>query len=93
MTGLGGRHLTRGLQLVETQALLYNEYHDAIHNDWGLIACIDTSISGPSKSRIDVTRKKSIWKNSEMSNDCYFLSETLLISSWIPQQNVRTREF
>ena len=93
MTGLGGRHLTRGLQLVETQALLYNEYHDAIHNDWGLIACIDTSISGPSKSRIDVTRKKSIWKNSEMSNDCYFLSETLLISSCIPQQNVRTREF
>ena len=33
----------RGLQLVETQALLYNKYHYVLHNDWVLIACSDTA--------------------------------------------------
>ena len=33
----------RGLQLVETQALLYNKYHYVVHNDWVLIACSDTA--------------------------------------------------
>ena len=84
---------SRGLQLVKTQALLYNKYHYVSHNDWGPIACSDTNISTPSKSSINITKKKAIWKNSEMSNYCYFLGETLLISSWVPQQNVKTREF
>ena len=85
---------SRGLQLVKTQALLYNKYHYVLHNDWVLIACSDTSIiSNLSKSSINITRKKAILKNSEMSNYCYFLSETLLISSWVPQQNVKPREF
>ena len=82
---------SRGLQLVKTQALLYNKYHYVSHNDWGPIACSDTSISHPSKSSINITKKKAIWKNSEMSNYCYFLGETLLISSLVPQQNVKMR--
>ena len=82
---------SRDVQLVETQALLFNKYHYVLHNDWAPIACSDTSISNPSKSSI--TSKRAIWKNSEMSNYCYFLGETLLISSWVPQQNVKTREF
>ena len=93
MNGLGGRHLTLGLQLAKAQALLYNKYHYVSHSDWVLIACSDTSIISPSKSSINITRKKAIRKNSEMSDYCYFLGETLLISSWAPQQNVRTREF
>ena len=84
---------SRGLQLVKSQALLYNKYHYVLHNDWVLIACSDTSISNPSKSSINITRKKAIWKNSEMSNYCYFLGETLLISSWVPPKSVETREF
>ena len=72
---------SRGLQLVETQALLYNKYHYVLRNNWVLIACSDTSISSPSKSSINITRDKAIWKNSEMSNYCYFLGETLL--SWV----------
>ena len=28
---------SRGLQLVKTQALLYNKYHYVLHNDWVLI--------------------------------------------------------
>ena len=79
---------SKGLQLIKTQALLHNKYHYVLHNDWVLIACSDTS-----RSRINVTRKRAIWKNPEMSNDCYFLGETLLISSWVPQQNVKTGEF
>ena len=66
-----------GLQLVKTQALLYNKYHYVFHNDWALIARSGTNISNPSKSSINITRKKEIWKNSEMSNYCYFLGETL----------------
>ena len=81
---------SRGLQLVKTQASLY---HYVLHNDWVLIACSDTSISNPSKIKINITRKKAIWKNSEMSNYCYFLGKTLLISSWVSQQEVKTREF
>ena len=81
---------SRGLQLVKTQALLY---HYVLHNDWVLIACSDTSISSPSKIKINITRKKAIWKNSEMSNYCYFLGKTVLISSWVSQQEVKTREF
>ena len=50
----------RGLQLVETQALLYNKYHYVLRNDWVLIACSDTSISNPSKSSINIMRKKAI---------------------------------
>ena len=84
---------SKGLQLIKTQALLHNKYHYVLHNDWVLIACSDTSISNPSKLSINITRKKAIRKNSEMSNYCYFLGETLLISSWVPQQNVKTREF
>ena len=85
---------SRGFQLVKTQALLYNKYHHVSHNDWVLIACSDRNISNPSKSSMNITRKKkAIWKNSEMSNYCYFLGETLLISSWVPQQNVSPREF
>ena len=84
---------SRGLQLVKTQALLYNKYHYVLHNDWVLIACSHTSISNPSKSSINIPRKKAIWKNSEMSNYCYFLGETLLISSWVPPKSVETREF
>ena len=82
---------SRVLQLVKPQALLYSKYHYVLHNDWVPIACSDTSISNPSRSSI--TSKKATWKNSEMSNYCYFLRETLLISSWVPQQNVKTREF
>ena len=82
---------SRGLQLVETQALLYSKYHYVLHNDWVLMACSDTSIKNPSKSSINIKSKKAIWKNSEMSNYCYFLGETLLISSLLPQQNVKTR--
>ena len=66
---------SRGLQLVETQALLYNKYHYVLHNDWVPIACSDTNISTPSKSSIN--SKKAIRKNSEISNYCYFLGETL----------------
>ena len=51
-----------GLQLVKTQALLYNKYHCVSHNDWGLIACSDTSISHPSKSNINITKKKQYGK-------------------------------
>ena len=82
---------SRGLQLVETQALLYNKYHYVLHNDWVPIACSDTNISTPSKSSIN--SKKAIRKNSEISNYCYFLGETLLISSWVIQQNMRIKEF
>ena len=82
---------TLGLQLAKTQALLYDKYHYVLHNDWVPIASTDTSISNLLKSSI--TSKRAIWKNSEMPNYCYFLGETLLISSWVPQQNVKTREF
>ena len=68
---------SRGLQFVKTQALLYNKYHQVLHNDWVLIACSGTSISNPSKSSINIMRKKAIWKNSEMSEYCYFFGETL----------------
>ena len=71
---------SRGFQLIKTQALLCSKYHYVLHNDWGLIACSDIDISNPSKSSINITSKKAIWKNSEMSNYCYFLGETLLIS-------------
>ena len=84
---------TLGLQLAKTQALLYDKYHYVLYNDWVLIACSDTSISNPSKSSINITRKKAIRKDSEMFNYCYFLGETLLISSWVIQQNVRTKEY
>ena len=84
---------SRGFQLIKTQALLCSKYHYVLDNDWGLIACSDIHISNPSKSSINITSKKAIWKNSEMSNYCYFLGETLLISNWVPQQNVKTREF
>ena len=67
---------SRGLQLVKTQALLYNKYHYVLHNNWVLIVCSHTSISNPSKSSINIPRQKAIWKNSEMSNYCYFLGET-----------------
>ena len=30
---------SRGLQLVKSQALLYNKYHFVLHNGWVLIAC------------------------------------------------------
>ena len=53
---------SRGFQLVKTQALMYNEYHQVLHNDWGLIACSDTNISNPSKSSINITRKKQYGK-------------------------------
>ena len=66
---------SRSLQLVKTQALLYNKYHYVLHNDWVLIACSGTSIINPSKSSINIT-KKAIWKNSEMSNYCYFLGDS-----------------
>ena len=71
---------SRGFQLIKTQALLCSKYHYVLDNDWGLIACSDIHISNPSKSSINITSKKAIWKNSEMSNYCYFLGETLLIS-------------
>ena len=63
------------------------------HNGWGLIACSDRSIHNPSKSSINITTRKAICEDSEMFNYCYFLGETLLISNWVPQQNVKTREF
>ena len=47
---------SRGLQLVETQALLYNKYHYVLHNDWVPIACSDKNISNPSKSSITVKK-------------------------------------
>ena len=31
---------SRGLQLVKSQALLYNKYYFVLHNGWVLIACI-----------------------------------------------------
>ena len=51
---------SRGLQLVKTHSLLYNKYHYVSHNDCGLISCSDTNISNPSKSSINITRKKAI---------------------------------
>ena len=58
MNGLGGRHLTLGLQLAKAQALLYNKYHYVSHSDWVLIACSDISISNPSKSSVNITEKQ-----------------------------------
>ena len=47
-----GKHLTLGAySWLKTQALLYNKYHHVLHNYWVLIACSDTSISNPSKSK------------------------------------------
>ena len=47
-----GKHLTLGAySWLKTQALLYNKYHYVLHNYWVLIACSDTSISNPSKSK------------------------------------------
>ena len=90
MSGLGGRHLTLGLQLAKTQALLYNKYHYMLHNDWVLIACSDISISNPSKLSIYITEKQygkiQKWTTIAIS------WVKLQISSWVPQQNVR-REF
>ena len=68
----------RGLQLVETQALLYNKYHYVLPNYWVLIVFSDTSTSNPSILNINITRNKAIWKNSEMFKYYYFLGETLL---------------
>ena len=68
---------SRGLQLVKSQALLYNKYHYVLPNYWVLIVFSDTSTSNPSILNINITRNKAIWKNSEMSNYCYFLGETI----------------
>ena len=91
MNGLGGRHLTLGLQLAKAQALLYNKYHYVSHSDWVLIACSDISISNPSKSSVNITEKQ--YGKIQKCPTIAISWVKLLINSWVPQQNVRTREF
>ena len=62
------------------------------HNGWGLIACSDRSIHNPSKSSINITRKKQYGKIQKCPTIAISWVK-LLINSWVPQQNVRTREF
>ena len=83
---------SRGLQLVKTHSLLYNKYHYV--TQWLGTDFLQWHKHKQSfKIKYKYNNKKAIWKNSEMSNYCYFLGETLLISNWVPQENVKTREF